>query len=179
MTSNRPIEGAKKRVCLGAFAGAHGVKGEAKVKTFTAAPENVAAYGPVESEDGKRLFSLRFIRLLKPDLALVSAQEIASREDAAALAGVKLYVDRAALPAAADGEFYIDDLIGLSAITENGAPHGEVVAVHNFGAGDLIELAKAPGAKTSLLLPFTSDLIPEIDLDGGSITVRLPDAASQ
>lgn len=132
------------RICLGAFAGAHGVKGETKVKTFTAAPENIAAYGPVTSEDGKRRFTLKFLRALKPGLALVTAPEIASREDAEALKGVKFYVAREALPAASEDEFYIEDLVGLAAFTEGGAPLGAVVAVHNFGAGDIVEIARAP-----------------------------------
>lgn len=172
MTSNRPN---KRRVCLGAFAGAHGVKGEARVKTFTARPENVAAYGPVESEDGKRRFTLQIVRVLKPDLVLVRATKIASREDAAALAGTKLYVDRAALPEPDDDEFYIEDLVGLAAFTEDGAALGEVVAVHNFGAGNLIEIAKVAGEKGPLMLLFTRDSVPEIDLARGKIVVRPPD----
>lgn len=152
------------RICIGAFAGAHGIKGEAKVKTFTAREDGVATYGAVESEDRKRRFTLKFIRVLKPGLALVSAPEIKTREDAAALAGTRLYVERAMLPPAGDDEFYIDDLIGLDAADNSGAPLGRVTAVHNFGAGDVIELSGPPGGAGALLLPFTRAVAPEVDI---------------
>lgn len=160
-----------KRICLGAFAGAHGVRGEAKVKCFTEAPQNIAAYGAVTSEDGKRSFSLKVVRILKPDLVLVRAPEIAGREDAQALAGMRLYVDRAALPATGKDEFYFEDLIGLEAFTEDGAPAGRVAAVHNFGAGDILELDDIPGRKGGAMIAFTRALVPEIDLAAGRIIV--------
>jgi len=159
------------RICIGAFAGAHGVKGETKVKTFTASEEGVAKYGLVESEDRKRRFTLTFIRVLKPGLALVSAPEIKSREDAAALAGTRLYVERSALPPAGEDEFYIDDLIGLDAAENSGAPLGRVTAVHNFGAGDVIELSGPPGGAGALLLPFTRAVVPVVDIAGRRIIV--------
>lgn len=158
----------RRRICLGAFAGAHGVKGEAKVKAFTESEEGVAAYGPVESEDGGRRFTLRFIRILKPGLALVAAPEIASREDAAALAGVRLYVDRAALPAPAEGEFYIEDLIGLDAVDDTGAPLGRITAIHNFGAGDILEIGEGAGA---FMTPFSGPAAPTVDFACGRITI--------
>ncbi|MEZ5916359.1 MAG: ribosome maturation factor RimM [Parvularculaceae bacterium] len=118
---------------FGAFAGAHGVAGHAKVKTFTEAESSIAAYGVVESEDGARKFTLKFLRTAKPGLAIVAAPEIKSREEAASLAGVRLYVNRAALPDETDtDEFYIEDLIGLKALDENGELVGVVTAVHNF-----------------------------------------------
>ncbi len=160
-----------KRVCLGAFAGAHGVKGEAIVKTFTEAPENVASYGPVQTEDGARSFTLRFLRAGKPGFAIVAAPEIASREDAQSLKGVRVFVDRAALPAPAEDEFYLDDLVGLDAVDETGAPAGRVVAVHNFGAGDILELGDIPGLSGARMIPFTKEAAPALDLDAGRITV--------
>ena len=161
---------SEKRVCLGAFAGAHGVRGEAKIKSFTAAPEDVAAYGPVTTEDGRR-FSLTVIREMKPGVVLARAPEIASREDAAALAGTLFYVDRARLPETEEDEFYLDDLVGLSVFTAEGAPAGRVAAVHNFGAGDILELEGVPDRKKSILIPFTKKSVPEIDLEGGRLTV--------
>jgi 16S rRNA processing protein RimM len=161
-----------KRVCLGAFAGAHGVRGEAKVKTFTESEEGVARYGVVESEDGRRRFSLKFIRVLKPGLALVAAPEIESREDAAALAGVRIYVARSALPPATEDEFYLEDLIGLAAIDETGAPLGTIIAFHNFGAGDIIEISRAPGRKGAVMALFTQEMAPSIDLQGGWVVIR-------
>lgn len=157
------------RVCLGAFAGAHGVRGETKVRTFTAREDGVAAYGPVESEDGRRRFALSFIRVLKPGIALAAAPEITSREDAEALAGVRLFVDRAALPPPAAGEFYIDDLIGLAAIDTSGQARGRVVALYNFGAGDILELEAADGGLT--MIPFSDAAAPAIDLAAGTITI--------
>lgn len=160
-----------KRICLGVFAGAHGVKGEAKVKTFTESEDGIARYGAVSSEDGSRRFHLKFIRTLKPGLAVVSAPEIRTREDAAAATGGRLYIERSKLPAAAEGEFYIEDLIGLEASVETGAPLGRVAAVHNFGAGDVIELSGAPGRTGALMIPFTRAAVPGIDLAKGQITV--------
>ena len=103
----------EKRVCLGAFAGAFGVKGDVKVKAFTETPENIAAYGPVETEDGARRFTLEIVRSVKPGLLLVRAPEIESREDAESMKGVRFYVDRDCLPAPGEDEFYIEDLVGL------------------------------------------------------------------
>lgn len=161
----------RRRVCLGAFAGAHGIKGEAKVKTFTDSEGGVALYGPVESEDGARRFTLKFIRVLKKGLALVAAPEIRTREDAAALAGVRFFVDRARLPAAGEGEYYPGDLIGLAAIGDDGAPLGKVVAFYNFGAGDILEFEAGDGKRT--MVPFTDAAVPTVDLEGGVVTIAV------
>ncbi|MEZ5893808.1 MAG: ribosome maturation factor RimM [Parvularculaceae bacterium] len=162
---------AKRRICLGAFAGAHGVKGHAKIKTFTEAPDGVAAYGPVESEDGARRFTLKIEKIMGPDIALASAPEIKSREDAETLKGVRLYVDRGALPEPDEDDFYLDDLVGLAAFDETGAPAGAVAAVYNFGAGDMIELKDIPGVKGVRLVPFTKEAVPGIDVADGRLTV--------
>ncbi len=155
------------RVCLGAFAGAHGIKGAAKVRAFTLAEHGVADYGPVETEDARR-FTLSFIRVLRPGLAVVSAPEIASREDAAALAGLRFYVDRKALPPAGGGDdFYMEDLVGLAVVDAAGAAAGRIAGVHNFGAGDILEIADRPGKQGSLFAPFTRTAFPEIDLAAG------------
>lgn len=160
----------KGRVCLGAVAGARGVKGEFKIRSFTEAPDGVAAYGPVELEDGSRL-SLAVIRALGSDLVLARAPEIRSREAAAALKGSRLYVDRARLPATEEDEFYIEDLVGLSAVDEAGAALGTVSAVYNFGAGDVVELKGAPGAADVRMIAFTKENVPTVDLDAGKIVV--------
>ncbi len=161
-----------KRICLGAFAGAHGVKGDAKLKTFTQTPEAIAAYGPVESEDGARRFSLAIVKVLKDGFVLARAPEIASREDAESLKGIRVYVPRAVLPAPDEDEYYLEDLVGLAARDEDGAPLGVIKAVYNFGADDLLELAEIPGVKGVWLIAFTRENIPAIDLKDGSITVR-------
>ncbi len=166
------MSGAVKRACLGAFAGAHGVKGEAKVKSFTEEPKSIAAYGPVETEDGERQFTLSVVRALKPDLLLVRAPEIQSREDAERLKGARLYVNREKLPPPDEDEFYLDDLIGLAAVDENARSLGVVNAVYNFGAGEIIELKDIPEVKGMRLVPFTKEDIPDVDIAAGKITVR-------
>ncbi len=161
----------RHRVCLGAFAGAHGVKGAAQIKTFTEDSENISAYGPVETEDGKRQFTLTFIRVLKPSLVLVQAPEIVSREDAQALKGQRIYVDKARLPPPEPDAFYHDDLVGLLAHDENDEPLGSVRAVYNFGAGDLLELENIPGINGVRLIPFTQQTVPLVNLEAKQITV--------
>ena len=158
------------RVCLGAIAGPHGVRGAFKIKTFTADEAAIGDYGPLETEDGARRMAVRVVRVLKPGLVLATAPEITSPEAARALSGVKLFVDRSALPAIDDeDEFYIEDLVGLSAVFPDGAPAGRVKAVHDFGAGDILEVDRIPGRNKSALLPFTRALVPTIDLAGGRI----------
>ena len=165
------MSAARKRICLGAFAGAHGVKGDALVKVFTEAPENIAAYGALETEDGARKFTLAFLRETKPGVVLVRAPEIKSREDAQSLKGERLYVDRAALPETEEDEFYLDDLVGLAAFDETGAPAGRVAAIHNFGAGDLIELSDIPGINGVRMIAFTKNTVPAVDLENRRLTV--------
>lgn len=160
----------QRRICLGAVAAAHGVRGEVKIKTFTEAPEAVAAYGPVETEDGRRL-TLTVVRTLKDGLVLARAQEIKTREGAEALKGARLYVGRERLPAPGADEFYHEDLVGLAAFDDAGAPFGMVSAVYNFGAGDIIELKGVPGADGVRLVAFTRENVPAVDLDNGRIVV--------
>ena len=166
----------QSQVCLGAIAGAHGVKGEFKIRTFTEEPAQVAAYGPVFTEKGDKKFTLSVLRLLKPELVLVRAPEMNSREEAESLKGVRLYVERVQLPLPGDEEFYLEDLVGLTALDENGAPLGVVRAVHNFGAGDILELHEVPDMKGTVLIPFTKAAVPSVDIDNGKLTVSLPQA---
>jgi len=161
----------KNRVCIGAFAGAHGVKGAALIKTFTDAPENITTYGPVEAGDGARIFTLSLMRIIKPGLTIVTAPEIASREDAQTLKGTQLFINRNQLPPPDEDEFYHEDLIGLEAVDETSAPLGRVNAVYNFGAGDLLELEEIPGVKGVRIVLFTKALVPKIDIAAGRITV--------
>lgn len=160
----------KKRVCLGAVAGAHGVRGEFKIKAFTQTPEMVAAYGPVETEDGRRL-TLTVIGNLKNSLVLARAPEIKDRNDAEALKGARLYIERAKLPATEPDEFYLEDLVGLSVFNETGAPLGMVAAVYNFGAGDIIELKNIPDVNGVRLIAFTKENVPAVDLDAGRLVL--------
>ncbi|MCG8356316.1 MAG: ribosome maturation factor RimM [Kiloniellales bacterium] len=163
---------AEPRVCLGVFVGAHGVRGLVKVKSFTEEPEAVADYGTLSDESGARQFSLTVTGQAK-GVVLARVEGIADRDQAQALRGTRLYVPRAALPRIEeDDSFYHADLIGLEAVDPDGRPVGQVKAVQNFGAGDLIEVATAAGA--ALLLPFTKAVVPEIDLEAGRLVVVPP-----
>ena len=160
-----------KKICLGAFAGAHGVRGDFKIKTFTENPRDVAAYGPLTSEDGKQTFSIKIKKVMGPNFVLAHAPEVATREDATALSSTRLYVDRDRLPPADEDEFYLEDLVGLKVINSSGENSGKIVGVHNFGAGDMVELKHVPNRKGSIMIAFTLENFPDIDLAGNCITV--------
>jgi 16S rRNA processing protein RimM len=161
----------KGRVCVGMITGAHGVRGLVKVRAFTADPAGIAAYGPVTDDRG-RAHALEVLSPLKGDGWIARLPGIADREAAAALAGVRLWVDREALPQAGEEEFYHADLIGLCAILADGRPLGRVRAVHDFGAGDVLEIAREGSA--SVMVPFTRAAVPEVDLAAGRLVVEPP-----
>ena len=161
---------AGERICLGQIGAAHGVRGEVRLHSFTAEPAAIASYGPLESEDG-RVFKIENLRPAKHAF-VAKLSGVADREAAERLANTKLYVQRERLPepTAAD-EFYHADLIGLRAVDADGRECGTVIAVHNFGAGDLIELQRADGAQTELL-PFTAATVPEVDIAHGRLVIE-------
>ena len=161
------------RICLGAIAGAHGVRGLVRIKSFTAAPRDIAAYGPLEDEAGTRRFEIA-VKGETKGLVLAALAGVGDRDAAEALKGTRLYVERAALPPPEDEEeYYHADLIGLRAETPDGTGLGRVVAVHNFGAGDLLELERPDG--TELLLPFTKAAVPAVDLAAGRLVAEVPE----
>jgi 16S rRNA processing protein RimM len=162
-----------ERLLVGAVVGAQGLCGLLRVKSFTHNPEDLAAYGPVEMEaaDGTVTRVTLKVTGTAKGLMIVRAGGIADRTRAEALKGARFFVDRAALPAVEDDEFYTDDLIGLMAERADGTRIGRVKAVYDFGAGDVIEI-EGPGG--GLMLPFTQDTVPEVDLDGGRIMVVPP-----
>ena len=162
------------RILLGVVTAAHGIKGEVKVKTFTQSPEGLGAYGPVIVEDGRQ-FEITALRSSKADEAVVRFAGIADRNAAERLKGQRLYVPRAALPATEAGEFYHADLIGLKAEDGSGNLLGTVRGVHNFGAGDVIEIEFADG--TTEFIAFNDDSVPAVDIATGRIVIALaPDA---
>ena len=164
------------RVCLGAIAGAYGVRGEARVKSFCAEPEAIAAYGPLESEDGTRRFTLRLTGPIKEGFA-ARLSGVTTREEAEALKGTRLYAPRDRLPALPEDEFYHADLIGLSAVDTGGDEIGRVRAVHDYGAGDMLDVVPAVGGKgAEMLIPFTRAAVPSVDLSQGRIVVDLGEA---
>jgi len=165
------IAAGGRPICLGVIVAAHGVRGLVKIKSFTADPEDLTAYGPLQDESGTRRFEIELAGRVK-DLLLGHVAGVADRDAAAALKGTRLYVDRAALPEPEEETFYHADLVGLRVEDENGASLGCVVAVQNFGAGDLIEVQPEKGA--TRLLPFTRAVVPVVDIAGGRLVVRPP-----
>ena len=159
------------KVLLGAVIGAHGLKGEVKVKTFTAEPDALGDYGPLLTEDG-RSFEVAELRATAADSAIVRFDGIKDRTSAESLKGVRLSVARDALPEPDENEFDHTDLIGLRAETRGGETLGRVKGLHNFGAGDVIEITSDAGEER--FVPFTEDTVPVIDVTGGRIVVELP-----
>ena len=156
---------------LGVVAAAHGIKGEVKVKTFTEAPDRLGAYGPLMTEDGRNL-EIAQLRATKRDEAVVRFAGVADRNQAETFKGERLYVPRSALPPPEGSAFYFADLIGLRAEDGSGNAFGTVAAVHNFGAGDVIEVGLSEGG--SEFIPFTDAQVPVVDIAGGRIVVELP-----
>lgn len=153
---------AGPRVTLAAIAGAHGIGGEVRLKLFAESLASLERHKVFEA--GGRSLTLTRIRPDKPGMAsgvaVAKFAEIADRTAAEALRGIALTVDRAALPPLDDGEFYVDDLIGLPAVDTAGVALGEVVAVENFGAGDIIEVARPDGR--TFMVPFNPEAVPEV-----------------
>lgn len=159
------------RICLGVVTGAQGVRGAVRIKPFTARPEDVAGYGPVEDEAGRRSFTLRLVGRAK-GVVIGKIAGIEDRDAAAALKGMQLYVARSALPPPEAEEYYHADLLGLAAVLRDGRVLGQVRAVHDFGAGDSLEIAREGAA--SVLVPFTRAAVPVVDIAGGRVVVDPP-----
>jgi len=163
------------RICLGQIGAPHGVRGEVRLRSFTAEPAAITAYGPLESEDG-RVFTIETLRPAK-DFFVVRLSGVTDRGAAERLTNTKLYVPRERLPdPKAQDEYYHADLIGLRVVDCTGQPRGTIIAIHNFGAGDVIEVRPQTGDKTQML-PFDAATVPEVNIAGGRIVVSsLPNA---
>ena len=161
-----------KRVCVAQIGAPHGVRGEVRLWTFTADPMAVTRYGALESEDGKRVFEIDAVRRAKGHL-VARLRGIADRDAAERLTNVKLFVPRDRLPEIESDEFYHADLIGLRVEDEDGNEIGAVIAMHNFGAGDILEIQPLGGG--AMLLPFTEPVVPQVDLKAGRLIVVLPE----
>jgi 16S rRNA processing protein RimM len=160
------------RICVARIGAAHGVRGEVRLWSFTENPEAVASYGPLETQDGTQRFEIEAMRPAK-DHFVARIVGVADRDAAEKLRNLELYIDRERLPKIDEADtFYHADLIGLKAVTQGGEEIGTVSAVHNFGASDIIEIKPASGEP--LLMPFTQETVPEIDLDARRIVVVLP-----
>ena len=160
------------RICVGAIAGAFGVAGEVRLKSFCADPAAIAAYGPLFTEDGSHSFKVKLTRPVAGGLG-ARLSGVTTKEAADALRGTTLWVARETLPSTGDEEYYHTDLIGLEVCDTGGAPLGRVAAVHNHGAGDLLEVAQSGGH--TFLLPFTRAIVPTVDLTAGRIVVDPPE----
>ena len=163
----------EKRICLGQITGAHGIRGEIRIRAHTEVPEDITAYGPLESEAGDRRFALSGVRPTKGGI-IARVDGVGDRNQAEALKGALLYVDRDKLPEQGDGTWYHADLIGLVALDGRGAALGEIVAVPNYGAGDLLEIRPSDGGAT-VLVPFTEEVVPDVDLASGWLLVVPPE----
>ena len=166
------------RIRVARIGAAHGIRGEVKLWSFTEDPMADTNYGPLETQDGARHFEIEAARPAK-DFLVARLKGVGDRDAAEKLRNTDLFVPRDRLPSIEEADtFYHADLVGLAAVGEDGAALGTVIAIHNFGAGDLIEIAPAGGGEP-LLLPFTEATVPTVDLKAGRIVVVVPPAASE
>ena len=167
------IEMSNHKLCVGVITAPHGVRGQVRVKSFTAEPDDIARYTPLVDADGEREYHFEFVGHAKGVL-LARVVGVRDRNEADKLRGTELFIDRDALPEPEDeDEFYHADLVGLAAVRPDGSAYGTVKALHDFGAGDMIEFELAESG--DIILPFTRAVVPEIDLEQGRLVVDPPD----
>jgi len=164
---------SKTHICVGVITGSFGVKGEARLKSFCAEASAIGDYGPLSTEDGKTSYTITITRPVKEGFA-ARLSGIKTKEQADALKGARLYADRTALPDLPDDEYYYTDLIGLDAMDTGGQKIGNISAVHDHGAGDILEISLS-GGKGSTLVPFTLAIVPTVDMASGRVVVDMPD----
>jgi len=163
--------GATRRLCIGIVTAPHGVRGALRIKSFTDVPEDIARYGPVEDEDGRRRFELS-LRGAAKGVLIASLSGVDDRDQAEALRGLRLYLPRTALPPPGPEEYYHADLIGLEAVLGDGTLVGRVRAIYDFGAGDTLELAR-PDAPP-VMVPFTRAIVTVVEPERGRLVLELP-----
>jgi len=161
------------RVLVGEIGRPQGLKGEVRLRSFTANPASIADYGPLEDETGTHQFEIDSLRVTAKALT-ARIKGLESRAAAEKLTGTKLYIPRSRLPERQEDEWYHTDLVGLSAIDRESVVVGTVIAVHNFGASDLLEIGPASGGAT-VLVPFNRDTAPEVDVEGGWLRIIPPE----
>jgi 16S rRNA processing protein RimM len=166
---------SRDQIVVGVIAGAFGVKGEVRLKSFCAEPEDIANYSPLRSEMGVD-YTVKILRPVKGGFA-ARLSGVRFKDEADKLKGMKLYADRDLLPALPDDEFYHADLIGLAVLDTGGGTLGKIATVQNHGAGDIIEV-RGPDLKNALLLPFTREVVPTVDLGAGRVIVDPPEEVS-
>lgn len=160
-------------ICVGSVAGSFGVRGEVRLKSYCAVPEDIEGYSPLTDEDGKERYPLVLTRAIKNGFA-ARLGGVETKEQADALKGLRLFARRVQLPSLPDDEFYHADLIGLAVYDTGGVLLGKVKSVQNHGADDLLEL-HGPGLNSTILLPFTKAAVPTVDLEAGRIVADPPD----
>ena len=160
-------------VLVGVFGAPQGVRGELRVKSYTADPKAIGAYGALTDAERSRAFAFERLRPLKDDMVVAKVKGVETREAAATLTGIEIFALREQLPPPNADEFYYADLVGLDAVTRAGAHLGHVASLSNYGAGDILEIAPEGGGE-ALLLPFTRKVAPTIDFEGGRIVVEPP-----
>ena len=148
-------------ILLGVVGGAHGIKGEVRIKSFTEDPTDIKAYGPLFDAKGNK-YTIRTARIQK-NVVVVTINEIADRNGAELLNGTELFVDRSALPEDDEDEFYQSDIVGMAVESVDGAAIGTVIAFHDFGAGEVIEIKPERGS--SVMIPFSEAAVPDIDVE--------------
>jgi 16S rRNA processing protein RimM len=161
----------ESRILLGAVTGAHGIRGEVRIKVFAEDPMAIASYGPLSDESGERTFTIARVRPGK-GVAIAALEGVSNRNEAEALHSTKLYALRAALPEAGADEFYHADLVGVAVEDRAGKALGTIIAVHDFGAGPILEIAPETG--DSVMAPFTREVVPEIDVEAGRAVLDPP-----
>ena len=159
-------------VCVGVVTGARGIKGDVRIKSFTADPEDLGTYRPITDKSGSRIFEVKVTGAAKGQL-VARIKGINDRTAAEQLKGAELYVPWDTLPAPEEDEFYFRDLIGLRAELEDGSDFGTITAVENFGAGDVLEISGS--VKGGIMVPFTKDVVPVVDLEGQRVVINPPD----
>ena len=167
---------AARLIRIGRVAGAFGVRGEIRIATYTEEPMALLQYGALLDEKGAVCLSVTGSREAKGGL-IVRAKGIDNKEQADALRGLVLHVDRSALPPPEEDEYYLTDLIGLEAVAPNGAHLGKIRSVQDFGAGDLLEVQ--PPAGGSWYAAFTREVVPEVDLAAGRVVIDRPSEVSE
>ena len=161
-----------KKLCIGQFTGAHGVRGLVKLRSFTEIPEAIFDYAPLLSVDGKRTYKIT-PKSADKDHFIIAVEGIADRDAANELRGDKIYIPRDVLPPPSKGEYYDADLIGLSVFDADGKEYGKTLALHDHGAGAFLEIGHTP--KDSFMLPFKDAFVPEVDLEAGKLLIAVPE----
>ena len=160
-----------KRVCLGVVTGPHGVQGAVRIKSFTEVPQDIGRYGPLSDQSGRRSFELQVLGIAK-GVVIARLSGVEDRDQAEALRGVRLHLPRSALPQTETEEYYHADLIGLEVVLGDGTPVGRVRAIHDFGAGDTLELVRPDGPP--IVIPFTRAIVPIVEIAAGRLVLDPP-----